>query len=298
VLLADADAAAADGLRAWLEAWGARVESATNVAEACRLARAGSGPGFAHIVIADESLMGGDALGLARALRDGGVAEPSRLLLVGARTAAAEHERLLAAGADGWLARPWRATSLATVCGRLLGPDRTGFATREAGAGPVAGAPERPDGQLVPSVGDALMMLSGPSLLSGTRVLIVEDNLTNQRVAQRMLERAGCFVSVAFNGREGLDAFRTQPFDLVFMDCQMPEMDGYEATRAIRELEGPSRHTPIVALTANAMEGDRENCLACGMDDFVAKPVQRDLMLAAVERWRHTAGGPASARAA
>ena len=284
VLLADPDPAAVEGLKAWLETWGARVEIATTVDAACAIVGASNATPVS-LLIADEALLHGDALGLTRALRDGGVADSVRLLLIGPRSTGPEHGRLLAAGADGCLARPWRATSLTALCERLLEPGATGFATRETsgrflGSGPGSGEPG------VPSVGDALMMLSGPALLDGARVLIVEDNPTNQRVAQRMLERAGCLVTVAANGFEALEAFRSAPFDIVFMDCQMPEMDGYAATRAIRELEADGRRTPIVALTANAMEGDRERCLECGMDDFVAKPVRREIMVSAVMRWR------------
>jgi len=100
---------------------------------------------------------------------------------------------------------------------------------------------------------------------------------------------------VASDGGEGVAAFERDMFDCVFMDCQMPEMDGYEATRRIRAFEGGRRHTAIVALTANAMEGDRERCLECGMDDFVSKPVRREQLLAMLERW---GGSEAEDRAA
>ncbi len=110
---------------------------------------------------------------------------------------------------------------------------------------------------------------------SGYRILIAEDNQVNQRVAARMLERLGHTADIAANGIEALDAMKKQRYDVVLMDCQMPELDGWEATREIRrrEADGSSR-TPVIALTANAMQGDREKCLECGMDDFVSKPIQ------------------------
>lgn len=114
------------------------------------------------------------------------------------------------------------------------------------------------------------------------RVLLAEDNVVNAKLAVRMLERLGCRVDVASNGHEALKMVQSIPFDIVFMDCQMPEMDGFEATRAIRRWEGASRvgqspmtRLPIVALTANAMQGDRERCLAAGMDDYITKPLSR-----------------------
>jgi two-component system sensor histidine kinase/response regulator len=106
------------------------------------------------------------------------------------------------------------------------------------------------------------------------RILLVEDNPINQKVAQRLLEKAGHNVTIANNGREALDYIGRQKFALVLMDVQMPEMDGLEATMAIRQYERASgEHVPIVALTAHAMNGDRERCLEAGMDGYVTKPV-------------------------
>ncbi|MDH3590751.1 MAG: ATP-binding protein, partial [Planctomycetota bacterium] len=117
------------------------------------------------------------------------------------------------------------------------------------------------------------------------RVLVVEDNVVNQRVAVRMLEKIGCTVQLACDGREAVDAIAAGSFDLVFMDCMMPEMDGFEATRVIRSREPAGVHVPVIALTANAVSGDKERCLEAGMDDFVAKPVKRAALVAALGRW-------------
>jgi CheY-like chemotaxis protein len=107
------------------------------------------------------------------------------------------------------------------------------------------------------------------------RVLVAEDNPVNQRLAVRLLEKRGHRVQVAVNGREALQALDRDEFDLVLMDVQMPEMDGVEATAAIREKEkGSGLHLPIIALTANAMKGDREKYLASGMDGYLAKPIR------------------------
>jgi len=105
------------------------------------------------------------------------------------------------------------------------------------------------------------------------KILVVEDNVVNQKVAARMLERKGFRCDVAADGREAVVALSRISYDLVFMDCQMPVLDGFEATAEIRSREGESRHTPIVAMTANATKEDRERCLKVGMDDYLSKPV-------------------------
>ncbi len=118
------------------------------------------------------------------------------------------------------------------------------------------------------------------------RVLLVEDNAINCKVAARMLEQLGCQVEIATNGREAVEKTAEQTYDLVLMDCQMPEMDGYEATRRIREREqGTGRHQLIIALTAHASASDREQCLACGMDDYLEKPILRERLEATLRTW-------------
>jgi signal transduction histidine kinase/CheY-like chemotaxis protein len=119
------------------------------------------------------------------------------------------------------------------------------------------------------------------------RVLLAEDNVVNQKVAVRMLEKIGCKVDIAVNGREAVTMWQEADYDIIFMDCHMPEMDGYEATKTIRRIENGGQRTPIVALTANAMEGEAQVCVAVGMDGFIAKPVKMAYLEEVLQQYRN-----------
>ena len=126
-------------------------------------------------------------------------------------------------------------------------------------------------------------------------ILIAEDNAVNQRVAARMLEKLGCHVDIVENGIEAVAAIKEKDYTLVLMDVQMPKMDGYEATRIIRgELAERVNKVPIIALTANAMEEDRQHCLAAGMNDFLRKPMKREELQRVITRWQNLLEKPHS----
>ena len=127
-----------------------------------------------------------------------------------------------------------------------------------------------------------------PEKAEPLRILVAEDNLVNQKVVLFQLQKLGYDPQVAADGREVLEAARKTRFDIIFMDCQMPVMDGYEATRHLREAEGDGHHTYIIALTANSLYGDREKCIEAGMDDYIAKPLRQADLLGAINRFLET----------
>jgi len=168
-------------------------------------------------------------------------------------------------GVAAYLPKPVRQTQLQDCLSTVMGRARENVK-------PVARESVRPD----PVVED---------LMSQKRILLAEDNFVNQKVAVRQLKKLGVRTDAVANGREVLEALKRIPYDLVLMDCQMPEMDGYEATAEIRRREGSIHRTPIVAMTANALEGDREKCLAAGMDDYISKPVKTGELERVLEKY-------------
>ncbi len=144
-------------------------------------------------------------------------------------------------------------------------------------------APAALNGSLAPSPGRS--STPAPAWPTPPLVLVAEDSPVNQIVATRVLERCGCRVEVVADGREALRALATRHYDAVLMDCQMPNIDGYDATVELRRAEKGARHTPVIAMTAQAMEGDRERCINAGMDDYISKPVRHADLINALRRW-------------
>jgi two-component system sensor histidine kinase/response regulator len=120
------------------------------------------------------------------------------------------------------------------------------------------------------------------------RILLTEDNPTNQKLVVALIKKAGHSADVVESGQKAMEALNRTSYDLVLMDVQMPEMDGFEATKAIREMEGENKHTPIIAMTAHAMKGDRERCLQAGMDDYVSKPIEPKKLFETIKKWTQT----------
>ena len=255
-------------------AWGMVPVAVSSGQEALDLLRSDSD---FDLAILDLHMPGMDGLSLAAAIRGlRGEAElPLVLLSSVAHTADDERERLFAAR----MTKPVKASQLYNS---LVGVLATELAEDQhlAVAGPGAGASEFED--------DLASRLP-------LRLLLVEDNTTNQEIACLLLERLGYRADVAANGLEALDAVQRQDYDVVLMDLQMPEMDGLEATRRIRRDLPAATQPRIVAMTANALAEDRDECLAAGMDDYVSKPVRINELVAALRR---VADGPDGGAAA
>ncbi|MBW1645876.1 MAG: response regulator [Deltaproteobacteria bacterium] len=210
------------------------------------------------VVIVDDAAAGVDPLELARAIRDDSRLGRVGLVLIHAADYPVVEKEIREVGIDCHLPRPVRQAKLLDCLVAVV----TG--SRRPPAGPPAAAPS-----------------------FDARVLVVEDNPTNQLVACGMLEKLGCSVTLAADGLEAVAAVQRGAYDLVFMDCQMPGMDGYRATEKIREFERQAarRPVPIIALTAHAMKGDREKCLAVGMNDYLSKPFAVPHLCRILERW-------------
>ena len=219
------------------------------------------------LVLADEIHFGFEHTLLREALARLPQTARPRVLMLNALTHLPDGAELARVGCDGSLSRPVRRADLAAV---LRGETPAGAPTPRTPAAPTANA-EPTDLEADPA--------------EGARVLLAEDNPFNQKVATAMLRRLGYRVEVAGNGAEAVDMVRTGGFDLVLMDCQMPVMDGYEATRCIRDLPAPLGSITIIAMTANVLSGDRQACFAAGMNDFLPKPITRDVLQQALDRW-------------
>ena len=224
------------------------------------------------LAILAEQMPGLDALTFATALADDPNLAQTKLVVLGPPIRQRDLRAFREAGFRGYLSYPLHRDDIGSILEACLSDASThiDFITRHA---------------LVSIVGEGAA-LSARVRYDNSRVLVVDDNTVNQQVVSVMLEQCGCTVDVAGNGIEAVKQVQLLPYDLVLMDCQMPEMDGYEATRRIREHErGQDKHLPIIALTANAMTGDAEKCLAAGMDDYLSKPIRTDALARVLKQW-------------
>jgi CheY-like chemotaxis protein/HPt (histidine-containing phosphotransfer) domain-containing protein len=261
---------------ALLKSWGCRFATAadgeTALARLQEALRAGDPFGMALV---DKHMPGMDGVELGRRIKESPELRDTRLIMMTSHGERGDAARVTQAGFAGYLTKPLRQSQLRECMALVLG----------RGASPLA-AP-----------GPALVTRHtvAESRKHRVRILLAEDNPTNQLVALKILEKLGYRTDVAANGREALAALQHIPYDLVLMDCQMPELDGFEATHQIRDPESSvlDHRVPIIAMTAHVMKGDREKCLAAGMDDYLSKPVQPAELAAALERWLAKRGGSA-----
>jgi signal transduction histidine kinase/DNA-binding response OmpR family regulator len=261
VLVIDDNATSGRILTGFLREWGlepSRVESSLGALEGIRRAREAGRPYglvFLEVGLQDSPI---DHWMCLFDAQEGGARPPVVLLM--SLEQARDQERWRALGIHAGLIKPVLQSDLFQILEVLK--------------------PTDPDGPAIPPPPPSDHAVPRPM-----SVLIAEDNLVNQKLAAKLVERMGHSVTLAGNGREAFEAWQAGIFDVVLMDVQMPEVDGFEATRRIREAEqGTKRHTPIIALTAHTLEGDRERCLAAGMDAYVTKPVRSDELAEAIKK--------------
>ncbi len=244
-------------------------------------AAAGRGEPYT-IAMIDHALADINSETLATILKGDPLHTRTLLVLVGELSHAVDTKRYAQAGFAAYLSKPVSQPVLADMLRTLRTAHAKGTLLPFLNGASLGG-------QLAPSAQD-----QGGGPLSGYRILAVDDNPVNLQVAVHMLERIGAEVDTATNGRLAVDRFCAQPYALILMDCQMPEMDGYQASSEIRRLETSMAElqgkdtvsrTPIIALTAHALEGEREKCLAAGMDDFLTKPIRAATLYDMLGRW-------------
>ncbi len=263
-----------------ISSWGMRNGSYATAEEALRAVREAQAAGDPFdMVIADYQMPGTDGATLAAAIK----ADPALSGIVFILLSSIGHWRELrdleGKSVDACLVKPVRR-------GKLMETLAAAWAKKPS----TADRTTLPNASLPAAAAEFYRRRSARTLdhsggLIEVRVLVVEDNAVNQKVALTMLAKLGIRADVAVEGREGVEMLKLLPYDIVFIDCQMPVMNGYEAVAEIRKQAGPNQRVPIVAMTADAMQESRDRCLAAGMDDFITKPVKQADFIYAIERW-------------
>jgi PAS domain S-box-containing protein len=274
VLIVDDNATNRKILSHQLGSWGMLHEEAESGFQALELLRSAAAAGAPYdLAILDLMMPDMDGFEVARSIKSDPSIAAMHLVMLTSFGERGHGAAAREAGVAAYLTKPVRQSQLFDCLATVVN------------AAPVSS--ERPAASLPPD--PALLTkhtLNEAKMSSHKLVLLAEDNIVNQKVAIRQLQKLGYRADAVANGREVIEALGRIPYDLVLMDCQMPEMDGYEATAEIRRRErGSSRHTIIIAMTAHALSGDKEKCLAAGMDDYLSKPVKVDELAETLERW-------------
>ncbi len=278
VLVVDDNAACRAALSTMLTSWNIEHEGASGGREALAAMRAASARGEPfRVAILDMQMPDTSGFALTEEIKaDAALANTQIVIMhtVGRRGSSASWAE---AGISGYITKPVKQSMLFDAIMDASTPK----------AQPRLGlnAPRQPTFKTTTALSRLMMKPAAAQRFSSFRVLVAEDNMVNQKVAMRQLLNLGFRADAVANGKEVLDALSRIPYRLVFMDCQMPEMDGYEATRTIRGRAGSAAKVTIVAMTANALEGDREACLAAGMDDYLSKPVKQEELERVLHRW-------------
>ena len=259
-------------LREQLNSWGMRNDMSSSAKDAlCLLHAARAADDPYQIAVLDQQMPDMDGETLARTIKADPELRDTALVMLTSMGMRGDATRMREAGFDAYLVKPARQAQLFDTLGTMWAARghtaSRELVTRHTLLGTRAAHP------MAPSIAGASSSAASPAAVRG-RILVVEDNSVNQKVATRLLEKMSYRADVAADGSEALRMIELLPYDVVLMDCQMPVMDGYEATREIRSREANGAHLVIIAMTANAMHGDRERCIAAGMDDYISKPIR------------------------
>jgi two-component system sensor histidine kinase/response regulator len=278
VLVVDDNATNRAILERRLGSWGMICRTADGATSGMDMLLAAAKAGNPYeLGLLDVNMPGVDGFELVRQVRSDTSIREMRLIML---TSSGSRQHEMSEEIEGFLTKPVRQSQLLEAIETVM----RGGSTRDRTPAP---APVTP--------GIARAEGAAPRRAESPLVLVAEDTVTSQVVAAHMLERCGCRVEVVENGRLAVEALGREHYAAVLMDCQMPEMTGYQAAAEIRRHESGDEHTPIIAMTASTMRGDRARCLAAGMDDYLAKPLRRDELAAALARWipeaRHPANG-------
>ncbi len=283
VLVVDDNATSRQILRHQIFAWKMQRGSAAGGSEALEILRAASAAGKPYdVALLDMQMPEMDGLTLARMIKSDPAIAGTRLVILTSLGHVMNTAELRARGIDGYLVKPVKQSRLYDCLVEVMGRAGSAVAHEAPAAAPEAATSSQPGAAEVPA----------KTRLSKVRILLAEDNRVNQKVALGQLHKIGCEARAVSSGLEVLEALKEADYDVILMDCQMPDLDGYEATQAIRRLEQAEggafarARIHIIAMTANAMQGDREKCLESGMDDYVTKPVRLSDLQRALERWQ------------
>ncbi len=283
VLIVDRKASASPIVRQYLPSWGCEGEMVHHGRQAAPALREAAAAGRPFgVALIDLELAALDDFQADRDIKADPLITRTALIAMTSAPMRGDGIQMSQAGFAGYLVKPFQPSELEGVIGevwRTAEQGGTALVTRHSLSRhtprPPVQHPEPAVSQPPPLATPAFSggPKTGALAHSKMRVLVAEDNIVNQKIAARLLEKAGLDVDVVSNGREAIAAWERTVYDLILMDCQMPEMDGFEATSHIRQHENGGRRTPICALTAHAMAADREKCLASGMDHYLSKPV-------------------------
>ncbi len=273
VLVVDGSRTHGGIIKSYLRKWGINAWAVNRGVQAIKQlsAERNTGTRFDAAII-DLFLPETDAIALAKQILQENLLEQDRIIALTTLNEPKRRKQALEADFSGYLTKPVRQSDLRDLLVRLFNP---GDVVKPQEAEP------RPKEKSV-----SLTLSETGSLRLGRLILLVEDNPINQKLTMIQLEKLGFLAHLAANGQEALEAVARLPYGLILMDCQMPVMDGFAATRAIRKMEiTEGERIPIVAITANAMKGDQEKCIASGMDDYISKPVKTDDLRRKLEKW-------------